>query len=272
MGLNSAMRILQVFGLATLFFASTSHAAEPVDLELVLALDASNSVSDQEFALQAQGLADAFGGDAVIQAVLEGAPGGVAVAVMQWSNAQHQVTSVPWRVLRSAADGRQLAAELVVMRRRLKGGTAISGALGYAQGLILENAFEGTRKIIDVSGDGPDLHLVHVQRARDEAVDAGITINGLAIVNEDEKLEAFYRHNVIGGDNAFVMTANDFSDYAAAIREKLLRELAIPQLAGLAEAKNATGQPLKTGMAQKQFPSRHQSGRLMTGDLGAAWY
>ena len=214
MGLNSAMRILQVFVLATLFFAKTSHAAESVDLELVLALDASNSVSDQEFGLQARGL---------------------AVAVMQWSNAQHQATSVPWRVLRSAEDGRQLAAELVAIRRHLKGGTAISGALAYAQGLILENAFEGARKIIDVSGDGPDLHLVHVQRARDDAVDAGITINGLAIVNEDEKLEAFYRHNVIGGDNAFVMTANDFSDYAAAIREKLLRELAIPQLAGLVE-------------------------------------
>ena len=236
MGLISAMRILQVFGLATLFFASTSHAAEPVDLELVLALDASNSVSDQEFALQAQGLAGAFGGDAVIQAVLEGAPGGVAVAVMQWSNAQHQVTSVPWRVLRSAEDCRQLAAELGAMKRRLKGGTAISGALAYAQGLILENAFEGVRKIIDVSGDGPDLHLVHVQRARDEAVGAGITINGLAIINEDEKLEAFYRHHVIGGNNAFVMTANDFSDYAAAIERKLLRELGVPQLAGLSEA------------------------------------
>jgi hypothetical protein len=158
------------------------------------------------------------------------------------------------------------------MKRRRKGGTAISGALAYAQGLILENVFEGLRKIIDVSGDGPDLHLVHAQRARDEAVAAGITINGLAIINGDEKLEAFYRHHVIGGDNAFVMTANDFSDYAAAIREKLLRELAIPQLAGLAEAKNATGQPLKTGIAQKRFLSRHQSGRLTTGDLGAAWY
>jgi hypothetical protein len=243
MDFSLALKIPRVICLATLFFASTSQATEPVDLELVLALDASNSVSDQEFALQAQGLADAFGGDAVIQAVLEGAPGGVAVAVMQWSNAHHQVTSVPWRVLRSAEDGRQLAAELVAMKRRLKGGTAISGALAYAQGLILENAFEGARKIIDVSGDGPDLHLVHVQRARDEAVDAGITINGMAIINEDEKLEAFYRHNVIGGDNAFVMTANNFSDYSAAIREKLLRELAIPQLAGLVLPKGDNNDP-----------------------------
>ncbi len=229
------MRFVWAICLASLSIANSplafSQSTQPVALELILALDSSTSVSDQEFELQSQGLANAFGEDAVIKAVIDRAQASVAVAVVQWSDAQHQSVSVDWRVLRSEEDCLQLAAEFRNMKRRLRGGTAISGVLDYARELIMRNAFEGLQKIIDVSGDGPDLHFVHVKKARDRAVAAGITVNGLAIIDDDENLQAFYRNHVIGGDNAFVMTANDYSDFSAAIRQKLVRELGGPQLA-----------------------------------------
>ena len=219
--------------------SAAPQAGQPVAVELLLALDASNSVSSEEFRLQAEGLADAFASDEVVRSVVAKAEDGVAVAVMQWSNAQHQEISIDWRLLRSEADCMRLAADLRGLQRRLKGGTAISAALDYGRRLVLENAFEGREKVIDVSGDGPDLHQAHLRRARDLAVAAGITVNGLAIVNNSPRLYAFYRHHLIGGKKAFVVTANDYGDYAAAMRSKLLRELGPPRLAAGVAASRA---------------------------------
>jgi len=208
-----------------------ARATEPVSLELVLALDGSNSVSDEEFQLQLEGLARAFSDPSVLEAVETRLPRGLAVALAQWSNAQHQVVSIPWRLLHDARDCRQLAADLRRVTRQVKGGTAINGALAFSRRMIQGNGYEGRRKVIDISGDGPDRHQAHTRWARDQAVAAGITVNGLVILDDSERLETFYRNYVIGGDKAFVITANDFTDYAAAMREKLLRELGVPQVA-----------------------------------------
>jgi len=220
-----------IVALALAVLPASLPAAEPVSLELVLAVDGSNSVSDEEFALQLGGLALAFLDPEVVQAVEAHMTQGLAVALVQWSNATDQAVSVPWRRLRSGADCWQLAADLRRVTRQVRGGTAISGALDFGRRMIDGNAFEGRRKAIDVSGDGPDLHQVHTRQARDRAVADGITVNGLVILDDNERLETFYRSHVIGGDRAFVMSANSFADYAAAIREKLLRELGVPRIA-----------------------------------------
>jgi hypothetical protein len=103
--------------------------------------------------------------------------------------------------------------------------TSISDAIEESVRLLDGNAFDGQRKIIDVSGDGVDNGGGNLQLARERARAAGIAINGLAIESEDKFLTDYYRENVISGADTFVITADDFADYARAIKEKLLREL-----------------------------------------------
>lgn len=198
-------------------------------VELVLALDSSNSISDEEFDLQLSGLAEAFRDEEVIAAIERAGSGdgagGVAIAVFHWSNAQHQNLTVPWRRLGTARDCLDLADALLKARRQIKGGTVIGAALDYAVALIETNRFKGARKIVDISGDGPDLHIGSIRMARDRAVAKGITVNALAIIDDRENLARYFKGNLIGGSGAFVTTANHFADYPAAIKRKLLREL-----------------------------------------------
>jgi hypothetical protein len=204
----------------------------PVALELVLAVDASTSISDAEFALQRDGLSAAFRDPDVCRAIEHGGSDGIAVALIQWSNSNDQVLAVPWTHLSGAADCRFLAERIGAMRRSLVGGTVISGALHFARAQIEENRFAGRRKVIDIVADGPDRHGVEPARARDRAVAAGITVNALAIMTGQHRLDEYLRNNIAGGPDAFVMTANGFGDFSAAIRIKLIRELVGPSLAG----------------------------------------
>ncbi len=208
-------------------FAAGSGPDRPVDLELVLAVDVSSSVSTDEFELQMRGLADAFRDPEVVQAIHASGDLGIAVALIQWSDNRRQFLGVDWTVVRDAESAEAFSEEIAgTPRLVVGGGTAIGGALLYGMRQFDNNGFVGRRKVIDVSGDGrtnqgrPDGPL------RDAAVARGITINGLAILNEEPTLDRYYIANVIGGTGAFVMTANDFRAYALAILAKLIREIA----------------------------------------------
>ncbi len=198
-----------------------------VDLELVLAVDASSSVSADEFELQVRGLAEAFRDPRVVQAIRASGDLGVAVALIQWSDARKQVLALDWTLVRDRENALAFSQALLDTPRFLVGGgTAIGAALEYAIAQLEFNGFMGRRKVIDVSGDGRANQGVHPVHLRDSAVALGITINGLTILNEDPTVDSYYYANVIGGTGAFVMTANDYEAYALAILTKLIKEIA----------------------------------------------
>jgi Protein of unknown function (DUF1194) len=196
-----------------------------VDLELVLAIDSSGSVDFREFELQARGIARAFGDPEVIEAIEGAAPNGIAVSVIQWSGRRQHLVTIDWTRITDAASARALAARVDAMGRVLIGETAIADALRFASEQLAYGPFQGTRQIIDVSGDGPTNAGGDPDPLRDAAALAGITINGLAILNEVPRLDRYYAEHVIGGPDAFIMAAKGYDDFAHAIRLKLLREI-----------------------------------------------
>jgi len=192
----------------------------------VLAVDTSSSVSEQEFALQILGLAQAFQDPAVIAAIQDSAPNGIAVSLIQWSGAGWQEQTVPFSLVHDAATAHLLAGRIATSRRAIIGGpTALGAAIDHAALLMRRNAFSGARQVIDVSGDGVNNHGLSPVASRARATARGITINGLAILNEEPTLDRYYAAKVIGGPGAFLITANDFEDYRHAIRIKLIREI-----------------------------------------------
>ena len=211
-------------------------AQTPVALELVLAVDASGSVDFGEFDLQKQGIARAFRDPEVIAALEGFAPAGVAVALVQWSGRGQQMTVIDWTLVRDRQTAQAFAATVEASGRWLLGETAIANALAFASALLERNRFAGARRTIDLSGDGPTNAGGDPDPVRDAAAAAGITINGLAIVNEFPTLDLYFAEHVIGGPDAFLLIAKDYADFARAIRQKLLREI---QGAGLAERRAA---------------------------------
>ncbi len=204
-----------------------------VDLELALLVDVSSSVNDQEFRLQADGLAAAFRAPAVRSALRRLARRGVAVSVIQWANHANQRSSVDWTLLRGDADAFRLAERIAAMPRLdSRGHTAIGSALDVALAALETNRFAGLRRVIDVSGDGRANDGVPLHAARDRALDRGVTVNGLAILNELPHLDRYFRKYLIGGAGSFVMVARDYADFAAAMTGKLLREIDAAPLAG----------------------------------------
>ena len=207
--------------------AQESGAGRRVDLELVLAVDASSSISAAEFELQIQGLAKAFRDPRVLQAIRASGDLGLAVSLVQWSDNRKQFLAVDWTLVTDPEGALAFADDVSDTPRFLiGGGTAIGGALKFAIRLLAGNEFQGRRRVIDISGDGRANQGAHPANLRDDAVALGITINGLAILNEDLAVDDYYRANVIGGTGAFVMTANDYESYALAILTKLIREIA----------------------------------------------
>jgi hypothetical protein len=205
-------------------------AQTAIELELVLAVDASSSVDRQEFALQMQGLASAFRDPQVLAALR--AVNGVAVTLMQWSSTSRQAVAVPWTLLRGDADAGEFAAAIARAPRQVRsGGTSIAAALDAAFAQIAGNAYQGRRQVIDLSGDGRANMGARPSRARDRIAAAGVTINGLAILNEEPALDRYYADYVIAGPRAFLMTAVDYQSFAQAIRRKLIREITGAQMA-----------------------------------------
>ncbi len=205
--------------------------ARPVELELVLAVDTSMSVSATEFALQMAGYAAAFTHPAVLRAIESTGADGIAVSMVQWGDINQQATVVDWTWIGDAASAGAFASRIAATGRQFLGpGTALAIALGYCVGLFDDNGFEGARRIVDLSGDGRDNRGPQTRWNRFRALNAGITINGLAILNEEPLLDLYYEQQVIGGPGAFVEVAADYRDFAEAIVAKLVREIAGPAL------------------------------------------
>ncbi len=215
--------------MASLFLALTAPAAadpQPVAIELVLALDSSASVDRKEFRQQIEGLALAFRDPEVLQAVDSLKPFGAAVAVLQWGAPGETRIVLPFTHLGNARDAKAFGFRVGLIRRWMwASATSIATGIDDSRALIESNEFDGVRRIIDVSGDGPDNGGADLDAARDRARDAGITVNGLPIMADDPELADYYEQQVITGVSAFIEPARDFDDYVRAIREKLLREL-----------------------------------------------
>jgi hypothetical protein len=199
---------------------------------LVLAVDVSGSVDIREFDLQTRGLASAFRDPEVIAALEAFAPAGIAVALMQWSGRHQQMMVIDWTLVRDRPTALAFADTVEATGRWLLGETAIADALAFGVDLLEGNRFEGARRTIDISGDGPNNAGGDLDPVRDAAAAAGITINGLAIVNEIPRLDIYFAEHVIGGPDAFLLIAKDYRDFAHAIRQKLLREIQGAGLAG----------------------------------------
>lgn len=203
-----------------------ARAAEPVDLELVLAVDSSASVDYTEFNLQLQGLTLAFEDPELAEAIAAGPMGAIAVTLIEWSSAERQEISLPWTVLRSADDARAFAEEISrAPRRVVTGATSISSSILFAAGLFETNGFEGSRRVIDLSGDGYNNQGAALSVARQLVLDRAITINAVAIENQVNGLGDYFEDSLIGGFGAFVIRATDYEDYIGQIRRKLLREI-----------------------------------------------
>lgn len=229
-----------VFLLASVLSSDRLFASQkqPVDLELVLAIDASTSIDDGEFALQTQGLALAFLHPDVIRAIAVAGKRGVAISMVQWSGAGFQTKVVDWLVVKDAVSAAQLSAKIIRAGRQVRGMTSTAGAIRFSTSEIYANHFEGRRKVIDVSGDGTSNPALS-QAESDRAVSGGITINGLVILNKeydlgelaDINIARYYSRHVIGGPGAFLMVAQDYKDFQVAIRKKLIREISGQALA-----------------------------------------
>ena len=220
-----------LYGVASLLFAasfSTPVAAQTeADLQLVLAVDASGSVSHQRFELQKQGYAAAFRHPRVLQAILSGLNQSIAVVMFQWTGPALQVMTTKWTLINDVGSVRAFADAIDQAPRQLfGGGTSISGAIDTGVALLNDSPYKASRRIIDVSGDGPNNRGRSVTRARDEAVAARIGINGLPILALDPTLDTYYEENVIGGPGAFVVAAKDYETFAEAILKKLITEIA----------------------------------------------
>jgi hypothetical protein len=214
-------------GLATAAGFGPARAEAAVDLALVLAVDASGSVNRQRFELQQRGYAAAFRNPRVLAAIGGGAAGAIAVAMTQWTGPAMQADVVPWTVVSDRTGGDAFAAAVEAAGRALfGGGTSLSGAISHAMALLAACPFQAGRRVIDVSGDGANNRGRPAAEARDEAVEAGIVINGLPIPWIEPDLEEAYRTEVIGGAGSFLMVADDYAAFGTAIVNKLVAEIA----------------------------------------------
>ncbi len=214
------------------FFVNTSANTQEgrwVDLELVLAIDLSSSVDQNEWELQAIGIAEAFRNPSLIETIQSSAPNGIAVAVVQWSSNNSQSLAVDWTLVTDAGSGRALSRKIKHMPRMVGGGqTGIHGAIDFSIRQFKNSGYTSWRKIIDISGDGQANSGAGPGQMRDQAVAEGVIINGLAIINEEPYVDRYFRDKVIGGAGAFLMLAEDYDDFATAILRKLIREIGPP--------------------------------------------
>lgn len=204
-----------------------------VDLELMLAVDASGSVSQQRFTLQKQGYERAFRDPRVLRAVRNGLSARIAVSMFQWTGPHLQAEVTPWMPVSDEASAAALADAIAAVPRRLYGGgTSISGAIDHAAGRFGRGMYKGARRVIDISGDGANTSGRPVVQARDDALAQGITINGLPILSVEPMLDQHYRDEVIGGPGAFLIAITDYDQFAEAIVRKLVAEIAgmLPRL------------------------------------------
>jgi hypothetical protein len=211
-----------------------AHAAPPVqqvDLELVLAVDASSSVDIGEYGLQLRGIAASFRDPDILGAIKSGPQGRIAVNVLIWGQQGYAKLSTGWIVVSSMEEAEAFAKHVEKLPRRQFGGTAIGEAMAEALASFENNGFDADRRIIDVSGDGRETlengsKAILLPEARKRAQDMNVVVNGLAVLDGDASLLSYYEANVRSGPGSFVIAADKYTDFADALRLKLFREIA----------------------------------------------
>ena len=208
---------------------------QSVDLELALAVDVSSSIDQDEAQLQRQGYVAALRHPDVIHAIESGMLGRIAVTYYEWAGDGHLRVVADWTVIDGAGSASAFADKIAAAPVWMAPRTSIAAAIDHAIEAFARNEFEGARRVIDISGDGPSNGLYEVTAARDRATYRGITINGLPVANGRADangnlplpdLDLYYRDCVVGGFGAFVVVANSFEEFGQAIRRKLVSEIA----------------------------------------------
>src|SRR5262245_23298198 len=231
--------------LALAIAAPLARSGEPVDLLLVLAADVSRSVDQAKFQLQREGYAQAISDKRVLEAITSGRHRRIAICFVEWSGVSSQKLVIDWTVIDGPDAARKFGDQLLELPRSFAERTSISGGIDFSMQVLARAPFEATRRTIDVSGDGTNNSGRDVTLARDEAVNRGVTINGLVILSERPMpwnpehtnppggLPSYFRNNVIGGPGAFVIVAENFNSFGQAIIKKLVAEIAdVPRPAG----------------------------------------
>jgi hypothetical protein len=219
--------------------------ANAVDVQLVLAVDVSYSMDMDELAIQREGYAQAIVSKDFLQALKTGPNGKVAVTYFEWAASSDQKIIIPWRVIDGPESADAVAAEIMKTPIRRASRTSISGAIYFAMPLFDDSPYKGLRRVIDISGDGPNNNGAPVTIARDEALSKGIIINGLPIMVKEpsystmdiDNLDFYYEDCVVGGPGSFVVSIKDREKFKEAIRTKLLLEVAgrVPEKVPVAE-------------------------------------
>ncbi|MEM7464071.1 MAG: DUF1194 domain-containing protein [Pseudomonadota bacterium] len=214
------------------FVVKPASAQEPVDLELVLAVDVSRSMDIQEQLLQRRGYVEAFKSKEVIDAITQGGYGKIAVLYMEWAGTGIANIVVPWTLIDSRQASFEFAELLKQQIPHRLSRTSISNALGYASAQFGTSPWKGLRRVIDVSGDGPNNQGLPVMDARDKAVKAGIIINGLPLMIRNnsfgfgiDELDSYYFDCVTGGTGSFVLPVYAWEEFPQAVRRKLVLEI-----------------------------------------------
>jgi len=231
-------RYLCAIALIVLSLVTPARAAERVDLLLVLAADVSRSVDAQKFQLQREGYAAAIADRRVLDAIRSGRNGRIAVLFLEWSGIGNQAVVIDWTMIDGPKAAQAFGDRLLESPRSFADRTSISGGIDFAVTQFARAPYFAERQTIDVSGDGTNNAGRDVNKARDEALALGITINGLVILSERPLpwnpehtnppggLANYYRNNVVGGPGAFVLEAKDFSSFGQAIIKKMIAEIA----------------------------------------------
>jgi hypothetical protein len=225
-----------LFALVAVFWlAALPHARGadmPVDLELILAVDVSRSMDTDEQQLQRDGYVAAIRHPEVVAAIGQGLHGKIALSYIEWAGIDTQFTVVDWRVVDGAASASAFAADLAAAPIQRYHGTSIGSSLAYAAPHFDANGYGGLRRVIDVSGDGPNNMGIPVEIAREPVIRSGVTINGLPIMIKPpggfasiSNLDVYYEDCVIGGPGAFLIVVRSADQFAAAIRRKLVLEI-----------------------------------------------
>jgi Protein of unknown function (DUF1194) len=209
-----------------------------VDLEIVLAADVSRSIDDREFALQRKGYAAALTDPRVLAAIAVAKNRAIGFSFVEFSGDDEQHVVVDWSEIRDEEDGASVATAILAAPRSFTGRTSISAAIDFAVTRFARAKWPAARHMIDISGDGTSNGGRPITEARDEAIAAGVTINGLALINDAPDLgysahthppgglPEYYRRNVIGGPGAFLMVVQNFGSFADAMAKKLAQEIA----------------------------------------------
>jgi Protein of unknown function (DUF1194) len=199
-----------------------------VDIELAFVVDASGSIDEAETRLQRQGYVGALTNPDVLSAITGGLTGGIAVAYIEFAAEGCERLSVAWTRIHDRASAEAFGHRILAVPLQFcPGGNAIGDALAFAAHTIETNGFKGARRVIDISGDGPNTVGGAVEPARDSIVASGVTINGLVIHRPSmPNLPDYFRNAITGGPGSFVIKADDRKTFAEAILKKMILEIA----------------------------------------------